>query len=160
MEPVIIIWVTWHILASNRESFVSHGVRNGRRRRGFFLGGTVGLLHNPQREEVERNGYFFTGKALGTPRLSPYFLLKITPCQALVGDEGQLATILDLVSCLSLPHWIFMTTCFVDFQVVQPDNSVIVFAQTCFLLEIFGTHGRWIKNQTPSFPFFCRYKRC
>jgi len=43
-----------------------------------YMGGTVGLLHNPQREE------------------------------ALVGDEGQLATILDLV--------------------VQPDNSVIVTA--------------------------------
>jgi len=82
-----------------------------RRRRRFFLGGTVGLLHNPQREEVEK------WKNLHRSRLAPrgfsLFFVENHPCQALVGDEGQLATILDLVSCLSLPHWIFMTTCFV-----------------------------------------------
>lgn len=123
---------------------------------GLLRGGTVGLLHNPQREEVEK-----WRNVLHRSTWHPSGFVENHPCQALVGDEGQLATILDLVSCLSLPHWIFMrATCFVDFQVVQPDNSVIVFAQTCFLLEIFGTHGRWIKNQTPSFPFFCRYKRC
>ena len=114
-----------------------------------YMGGTVGLLHNPQREEVEK----FSSTALGS------VLLK-SLCQALVGDEGQLATILDLVSGLSMPLWKIKIMKYDGMsgkddscKVVQPDNSVIVFAQTCFCSQCWCTSKMDQKSKT-NFPEF------
>ena len=145
VEPVIIIWVTWHPTGH----------------RLFPMGYAVAFSSRwncrASSQSAARGGgeMFFTA-ALGTPRV----LLKITLVRRWLGMKGswRLFWIWSAVSaCHTGFSWGQHASCT---KVVQPDNSVIVFAQTCFLLEIFGTHGRWIKNQTPSFPFFCRYKRC